>query len=78
VDTDTIYVGHYNPWKPRREAADRRVPRVGGNLRQFQPGQVHHLALEAPLEDFFVGGIVNKYFGQATNALYWAVWVNQE
>jgi hypothetical protein len=78
VDGDTIYVGHYNPWKPRAEAADKRVPKIGGNLRQFQSGQTHHLALEAPIEDHFMGGIVNKYFGRMTNTLYWAVWTNLE
>ncbi len=74
VDGDTIFVGHYNPWKPRVEAADARVKNTGGNLRQFQPGQTHHLALEAPIEDYYMGGIVNKYFGQTTNTLYWAAW----
>ncbi len=74
VDADTIYVGHYNPWKPRTEAADARVKNTGGTVRQFQAGQVHHLALDAPIEDFYMGGIVNKYFGQTTNTLYWAAW----
>ena len=37
-DGDFIYVGHYNPWKPRGEAADQRVPDIGGNLRQFRGG----------------------------------------
>ena len=78
VKGDTIYVGHYNPWKPRSEAADRRVKEVGGNLRQFQAGQVHRMALETPIEDHFMGGIVNKYFGQVTNTIYWAVWTNLE
>ena len=78
VDGDTIYVGHYNPWKPRAEAADRRAPRVGGDVRQFEPGQAHRLALEVPIEDFFMGGIVNKYFGQMTNTIYWAVWTERE
>jgi hypothetical protein len=73
-----IYVGHYNPWKPRREAADRRVKVIGGNLRHFQAGQIHHMALEAPIEEHFMGGIVNKYFGRTTNAIYWAVWTNLE
>lgn len=73
VDGDTIYVGHYNPWKPRSEAADKRAPGIGGNLRQFKAGQIHHMALEVPIEDHFMGGIVNKYFGKTTNALYWAV-----
>src|SRR5687767_9903808 len=26
----TIYVGHYNPWKPRAEAADNRAKNIGG------------------------------------------------
>jgi len=70
---DIIYVGHYNPWKPRADAPDKRVKDIGGNLRQFQAGQVHHMALESPIEDFFMGGIVNKYFGKTTEPLYWAV-----
>lgn len=78
VDGDTIYVGQYNPWKPRAEAADRRAPKIGGNLRQFQSGQSHRLALEVPIEDHFMGGIVNKYFGKDTGRLYWAVWTNLE
>jgi hypothetical protein len=78
VDGSTIYVGHYNPWKPRAEAADKRAPDIGGNLRQFQAGQTHHLALDEPIEDHFMGGIVNKYFGQTTNTLYWAVWTDLE
>ena len=78
VDGDTIYVGHYNPWKPRAEAADKRAPGIGGSVRQFRAGQTHHLALEFPIEDVFMGGIVNKYFGRTTNTLYWAVWTNGE
>jgi len=76
VKGDIIYVGHYNPWKPRRDAPDKRVKDIGGNLRQFQAGQVHHLALELPIEDFFMGGIVNKYFGKTSEPLYWAVWTD--
>jgi hypothetical protein len=75
---DTIFVGHYDPWKPRGEAADRRVKNVGGNLQRFQAGQVHRLALEVPIEDHFMGGIVNKYFGQDTGPLHWALWTNLE
>jgi hypothetical protein len=78
VEGEVIYVGHYNPWKPRGEAADKRAPLVGGNLRQLEAGQRHHLALEKPIEDFFMGGIVNKYFSEATNIIYWAVWTNGE
>lgn len=76
VKSDLIFVGHYNPFKPRSEAADRRVKNVGGTARDFRPGQVHRMALEAPLEEHFMGGIVNKYFGQETGPLYFAVWTN--
>jgi hypothetical protein len=76
VKSDIIYVGHYNPSKPRQDAADKRVKDIGGNLRQFQAGQVHHMALEIPIEDFFMGGIVNKYFGKTSEPLYWAVWTD--
>jgi hypothetical protein len=78
VQGETIYVGHYNPWKPRREAADARVKNIGGKLGRFEAGQVHRLALDAPIEDCFMGGIVNKYFGQATGPLYWAVWTDPQ
>ncbi len=78
IKTRTIYVGHYDPWKPRSDAPDRRVKNVGGDLRRFQAGQVHHLALEVPIEDFFMGGIVNKYFGRTSDPIYWAVWTNLE
>jgi len=78
VNGGTIYVGHYNPWKPRAGAADKRAPHIGGTLRQFQSGQSHRMALEAPIEDHFMGGIVNKYFGRMTNTIYWAVWTNGE
>jgi hypothetical protein len=78
VDGDTLYIGHYDPWKPRAEAADKRVPQIGGSVRQFQAGQTHRMALEVPIEDYFMGGIVNKYFGKTTNTIYWAVWTDSE
>ena len=34
VDAKTIYVGHYNPFKPRGEAADQQVGGIGGNLEE--------------------------------------------
>lgn len=71
-----VWVGHYNPWKPRAEAADPRAPGIGGDLRRFRAGDLHHLALEAPIEDHYMGGMVNKYFGQTTNAIYWAIWTS--
>jgi len=72
-----IYVAHYNPWKSRAQAADARVKGIGGDVRQFHAGQLHRLALEVPLDDFYMGGVVDKYFGKHEGAIYWAVWTNQ-
>src|SRR5262245_10658096 len=72
----TIYVGHYDPWQPRDEVADKRVPNVGGTLRQFRAGQLQRLALETPMDDHYMGGIVDKYFGQHSGPVYWALWTN--
>ena len=76
VKGQTIYVGHYNPFNPRSEAADRHVHDVGGNLKSFRAGQVHRMALENFMVDHFTGGILNKYFGEDTDPIYWAVWTD--
>jgi hypothetical protein len=77
VATGTIYVGHYNPFKPRSDAADKRVTGIGGNLRSFRSGQIHRMALEVPIDDYYMGGIINKYFGKSDGPIYWAVWTNE-
>jgi hypothetical protein len=76
VKGDTIYVGHYNPAKPRSEVADRRVSDVGGNLKSFRAGDVHRMALEGSMVDHFTGGILNKYSEEDTDPIYWAVWTD--
>ncbi|MGO9921744.1 MAG: hypothetical protein ACLQIB_44495 [Isosphaeraceae bacterium] len=76
VKGDTIYVGHYNPAKPRAEVADKRVRDVGGNLKSFRPGQVHRMALEGSMLDHFTGGILNLYSEEDTDPIYWAVWTD--
>ena len=76
VKGQTIYVGHYNPFKPRSEAADRRVQDVGGNLKSFRADQVQRMALEESIFDHFSGGILNKYSAEDTDPIYWAVWTN--
>jgi hypothetical protein len=76
VKGQTIYVGHYNPWKPRSEAADKRVPEIGGNLNSFKAGQVHRMALEELMLDHFTGGILNLYSEEDTDPIYWAVWTD--
>jgi len=77
VDKEIIYVGHYNPAKPRDGVADARVQQIGGNLKQFRVGDVHRMALEVPIDDYFMGGIINKYFGVVNDPIYWAVWTNK-
>jgi hypothetical protein len=76
VKGQTIYVGHYNPFKPRSEAADRRVPNIGGNLKSFRAGQVQRMALDESMLDSFTGGILNKYSKEDTDPIYWAVWTD--
>ncbi len=77
VDQQTIYVGHYNPAEPRAGVADARVQEIGGNVRQFRVGDVHRMALEIPIDDHYMGGIINKYFGEVDDPIYWAVWTNR-
>lgn len=77
VDSDTIYVGHYNPWKPRATAVDARVQEIGGNLKEFRVGDVHRMALEVPIDDYFMGGIVDRYHDEKSGPIYWAVWTNR-
>jgi hypothetical protein len=77
VGAETIYVGHYNPFKPRSKAADKRVAGVGGDLTSFRSGQIHRMALETPIDDYFMWGIINKYFGKFDGPIYWAVWTNE-
>ena len=76
VPGDTIYVGHYNPLKPRDRVKDARVDDVGGTLRKFRVGDTHRMALEVPIDDHCMAGIVNEYAGQNTGPIYWAVWTN--
>ena len=76
VEGQTIYVGHYNPFKPRSTAADQQAEGIGGNLKTFRADQVHRMALDVPIDNYYMGGIVNKYFGQQSGPIYWAVWTN--
>jgi len=73
---DIIYVGHYNPAEPRSSVADARVTQIGGNLRKFRAMDIHRMALEVPIDDYYMGGIINNYFGQSNDPIYWAVWTN--
>lgn len=76
VKGDVIYVGHYNPFKPRSEASDKYVHDVGGKLKAFKAGDVHRMALDGEMLDKFTGGILNKYFEEDVDPIYWAVWTD--
>lgn len=78
VAEKTILVGQYNPLKPRAGAADDKSGEIGGNVTAFKVGDVHRLALQAPLEELFMGGIVNEYFVEGQEQkLYWAWWTDR-
>jgi hypothetical protein len=70
---DILYVAHYDPWKPRAAAADAKAPGIGGDVRAFVAGDRHHLALAIPLDDHYMGGLVDKYFGRRPPLTYWAL-----
>lgn len=76
VDSDTIYVGHYNPLTPRASVADERVKDVGGTLKQFRAGDIHRMALASPMDDYFMGGVINRYFEEYKGPVYWALRTN--
>ena len=75
VPTGEILVAQYNPLKPRKQAQDDVSGKVGGRVTAFRAGEVHRMALESPVDQFWMGGIVDKYFG-AGGTRYWAVWTN--
>jgi len=75
----TILVGQYNPLKSRAEAADKKSGPIGGNAARFRVGDIQRLALEAPLIDYCMAGIVNEYAETEPSdiPIYWAVWTNK-
>jgi hypothetical protein len=77
LEGNDILVAQYNPLKPRASVQDDASGKVGGNLRSFRAGDVHRMALAAPLDQYWMGGIVDKYFNQS-GIRYWAVWTNLE
>lgn len=75
VGEKEILVGQYNPLKPRAAVQDDGSGKVGGRLDAFRAGEVHRMALDAPLDQFWMGGIIDKYF-ERKGVRYWAVWTN--
>jgi hypothetical protein len=70
-----ILVAQYNPLKPRERVQDDVSGKVGGHVTSFRAGDVHRMALESPLDHFWMGGIVDKYFA-TSGTRYLAVWTN--
>ena len=75
VPGQEIFVAHYNPLKPRATVQDDLSGKMGGHLETFRAGDIHRMALESPVDQFWMGGIIDKYFGQP-GVRYWAVWTN--
>jgi hypothetical protein len=75
LSTPEIFVGHYNPLKPRATVADEQSGKIGGRVEKFRAGDIHRMALDAPLDQHWMGGIIDKYFDQK-GIRYWAVWTN--
>ena len=46
------------------------------NLKRFKATDIHRIALEVPIDDYYMGGIINKYFGESEDPIYWALWTN--
>jgi len=72
-----IYVAHYNPLKARSKAQDEFSGKLGGHLQRFRPGDVHRMALQAPLDQYWMGGVIDKYHKEKGQR-YWSVWTNLE
>ena len=70
-----IFVGQYNPLKPRERAQDDVSGKVGGHVKAFRAGDVHRIALAAPLDQCWMGGFIDKYF-ETGGTRYWAIWTN--
>ncbi|HTM47334.1 MAG TPA: hypothetical protein VL285_01555 [Bryobacteraceae bacterium] len=75
VQGDEILVAQYNPLKPRSGAQDELSGKVGGKLETFRAGDIHRMALASPVDQFWMGGIVDKYF-ETKGVRYWAIWTN--
>ncbi|MDQ3003045.1 MAG: hypothetical protein M3Y08_17505 [Fibrobacterota bacterium] len=73
-DTE-ILIGHYNPRMARSEVKDEQDPKVGGNVKSFQVGDVHYLVL-SPLDGTWTGATEDDYFKEK-RPRYWALWADK-
>ena len=75
VPQGEILVAHYNPLKPRSTVQDDVSGKVGGHVEAFHAGDIHRMALESSVDQFWMGGVIDKYFNDKA-VRYWAVWTN--
>ena len=75
VPQGDIFVAQYNPLKPRNKVQDDLSGKIGGHVNAFHAGDIHRMALDAPVDQFWMGGIIDKYFNDRS-VRYWAVWTN--
>ncbi len=77
IEGDEIFVGHYNPLKPRSAATDKFSGKIGGSVESFKVGDVHRLALDAPLDQQMpMVGLIDKYIKEK-GVRYWAGWADR-
>lgn len=77
VQGDTIYVAHFNPRLPRSDVESDTSGPVGGKLMSFRAGDIHRMALDAPVDDYLMDGLLNKYLDETRDkTIYWALWTN--
>ena len=52
---------------------------IGGSITRFRTGDLHRLALDVPIDNFCMAGIVNEYAEKEPSdaPIYWAIWSNQ-
>lgn len=70
-----VLVGHYNPRLARAEVKDEQDPKVGGNVKSFQVGDVHYLVL-TPMDKTWTGAVEDDYY-QDKRDRYWALWADK-
>jgi hypothetical protein len=74
ADAD-ILIGHYNPRFARGDIKDEQDPKVGGNVKSFQVGDVHYLVL-SHLDGIWTGSVEDDYF-KDKRPRYWALWTDK-
>jgi hypothetical protein len=76
VEGQDIFVGHFNPLKPRAGAADKFTGKIGGNVDRFRVGDVHRMAMDFPLDQVYIGGVIDKYI-KDPGTRYWSIWTER-